>query len=332
MTSRTPQRGPGAPPAATLPASVAGALARCADAYLAGAVLAADLLPALLADFVERGEWRGHGPARDGFPLVFDFSSATDALMHTSAVVASSADPARALPLAVTLAERFGAGPTPPVALALAGLQAEGELSYGAWLRVRYEGATPSFRLQAEVPSQQQHAAQQPLLAALGVRSLLPAAPGPGATAVAYDVDDGTVEFVFRPDDIAPWQLERMAQVAGFGARFNELTEVIMALAGATTLHGLPAPGFAVQLSADNAPQRFSVSCDAGGLLGSDMRIRHAVLRLAANLGWDLGAYAAVSEPLRERRGAMMHTRLEFALGERGPVGFALQLRPPLSS
>lgn len=332
MTVQTPPPGPACDRLEQqhLPRVVAEALGCFSDSNLAGAVIAADTLPVVLADVVREDQWAFCPLTPDGFPLRFDFSSASAALTHTSAVCGPGTDPVQCLPRLAGLLDRLSAGASPNVMLALSGLQTGAALRFGALLRVTYDAATPGYTVYTEVPPDANARAGQPLLEVLGVQSLLPAAPVPGVAVLGYDVASGALEFVFGRRPHEPWELERICQIAGFGARFAELAEFIATTTGAPVSAGLPPARVAVKLDRDNMPVRFAVSFDAAALLGNDARCRRTLLRLAANLGWPVGGYLQLSARLPERpAGPMHHCHVAFSVTNDAGVGLSFGLRPP---
>lgn len=314
----------------TLPAPVTDALACFTESNLAGAVIASATLPIVLAEIVRENNWSFCPLTPDGFPLRFDFSSANNDLTHTSAICGPSTPAVRCLPKMAGLLDRLGGVPSAPVMVALTGLQTDGALDFGAWLRVRYDAAQPSYVVFAEVPQDATLRAEQPLLEVLGVQSLLPAAPEPGVAVLGLQTGSGALEFIFRERQHRAWELERLCQIAGFGARFSDLVEYVAVASGRTISDGMPPARASVTLDKDNMPLRFSVSFAASALLGDDARCRRQLLRLAANVGWAPVGYPELSARAQQHAGTSAHhCRVHFSVESDGPVTLGFGFRPP---
>lgn len=315
-----------------LPGAIAEALAQYARTQPVSAAVVAETLPIILADVLSDDAWHYSPLTGDGFPLEFNFSSASDALTYTTEVAGPSVDPLQRLALIDVLLERLGARPAPHLMTALSGMQTHGKLRFGAWLRVRLVETEPVAKIYAETPESAAGDAQSPLLEVLGVRSLLPGASAPRVRMIGYDVDSGALEFYFRQRNLEPWQLERLCQIAGFGERFAELAETIGMAAGRPLGSGMPGTqtGFSMTLDNHNRPVRFAAFFFARSLFGGDARIRRSLLRLAQNAGSDLGAYSMVSAPLANRDHAQtLHGMVGFSVATHGPVHLGVGLRPP---
>lgn len=315
-----------------LPGALTSALAQYAKTQPVSAAVAAETLPIVMADVLREDAWQFSSLTGDGFPLEFNFSSASDALTFTTEVAGPSVDPLQRLALVEQLLGQLGARPTPHLMTALAGLQTEGELRFGAWLRVRLVETEPEFKVYSETPASTCEDSQRPLFEVLGVKSLLPGVAAPQIRMIGYDLATGGLEFCFRHRDLEPWQLERLCQIARFGDRFAELFETLAAAVARPLGGALPGPqtGFSVTLDSHNVPTRFAVFFFARSLFGGDARIRQTLMRLAQNAGWEFGAYPMVSAPLRDHEGTeTAHGMIGFSVGGDGPVQLDFGLRPP---
>lgn len=280
-------------------------------------------------------------PARA--PLELAFGAAPSQWRYTMELGSGGVPPPRRLARALDLLAVLGAdglrAQAPTLWTECAVLQSRaGRLDWGAWLGVRQSrGAATRYKVYAEVTD----GAQGLLARYLGAGGPLQAITGPGARLVMVGAEPGAQRCEFYFDSgrrgLGHAHLRALLDHVGLVQCQADLASLVHAFDfrhGQAT-DGLPQAwyGFSYSVLPQGRDPVFSLHVFAADLSGGDVWIRAQVLDAAQRRGFDLGGYAALTEPLVGRNGrCAFHNMLTFSVGADGVPSLQVCLSPPPDS
>lgn len=279
--------------------------------------------------------WTGGLLNRTGAPLEFSFASHARDLRYTVEVGDPGMRPACRLREVDELLAKFGARVRETSACArFRGIQGSGPLAFGAWLGLRHRRGerAASFKVYAEVPDERVFAASELLREYLGARRLCPASR---LVLLGGEPDGERCEFYFELTGrgLAQETLRGMLERAGLEAKYEELVDLIRSFEFRQEARssGLPLAqyGFSYASLPGLGAPAFSLFVFAPELVGGDGLIRRQAIACASERGWNLGCYAAVTEPMGEHYfESAYHNMIAFTACA-DAVGFQVAVCPP---
>jgi hypothetical protein len=262
--------------------------------------------------------WRFSRLTADGFPVELSFVTGQPGSVRYAAEVAGPGTPnADRLDLAAAVLDRLGHPLPPAVAGALARMQADRPLRWGAWVGVRHgpggagagDGAGVGAKVYAEVPPGAGAPPGWPAPRPCGPLRLRMIGYEPGRQRVEYYYRLGRLDFPMLAD---------LLRLGGSRAALGDVTAVLRLLAGQPA-GGPPGPlpaarfGCSVALRpATDGPVEVAVFAAALDLAGDDHRTRAAVDAVLDRRGWDLPGYRLLTAGTAHR-GVPLHGMLGIA-------------------
>jgi hypothetical protein len=197
----------------------------------------------------------------------------------------------------ICLAANVGELTSPQVDLAhrLADWGDRHSIRWGAWLGLRGQGGAVRRKLYLEIPPEAPWRSwEEDLIGAppvLEPRSVQPVMLG-------LDGLRGGVEVYARCVGLHPAELDVLLGRVGLAPRGGEVVRMVEALMRRSIRFSLPADdmGFSYALDAGGRALAFTWYATARSLLGPPARAREAILRVGRSAGWDLDAYAALTD------------------------------------
>lgn len=275
--------------------------------------------------------WGASTLSMPGFPVEMAFSTAGRSLRYCVEVADPSTDPRQRLATATAvLSQMSTVAPDSDVLNRLSILQADCLLKYGAWIGGRHTGDFDRFKLYAEVPIAAARAADawSAELSGLGHD----VAQHARVEMIGYDPAARRLEFYRRARNQSPVSIRLVMRRLRLESCTEELFDLLQRAHRFSLAGRLPSSdcGYSESLSQDGAPTIFSLYFFARSLFGGDGSIRAAVLRLAAECGWDLADYDVISEPLVGVVGPVTrHGMFCLAVGPQSAPAITLGLVPP---
>jgi hypothetical protein len=265
-----------------------------------------------------------------GAPLELAFVSHSGALRYT---VEPGSHPGQALRHALALMTRLGCAlPDEDLLRRLSDWQQAGALRFGAHIGGRHDDGGDSYKLYAEIPIEAAADAEARGIAMLGRPPVL-TDPDRAARPVLVGINPATGdhEIYYRVENLHPAEIGTLMQRIGLNDRAAEVRAIVAATQRIPPRHAMPGRtwGFSYAVTAEREPI-FSLYSFARTLFGPDGRIRDGVLALAQRFGWDLGAYAELSAPLRDSRSFTgRHGLFGIVVAPGSPPGAWIGLAPP---
>lgn len=264
----------------------------------------------------------------DRFPVELSFSSGSPEVRYTCEVDGPERPPEERLVRAVDLLHRLGSSPPDSGLIELlAATQRHGTLRTGAWIAGRHGAEHDRFKIYAEIPDEAERPAA--ILELLG-DDLAPIAAKLGKVRmVGHEPSTDATELYFRSRRLETWQLTRLLAVLQMADRAGELIRMVESLAHRRIGDRLPGTHQGFSLTKTPSGVVLTYLSFARTLAGGDGRIRQRTLELAADLDWNLEAYAELSRSLSRRNDwRTLHGMFAFPVRSSG-VGLQIGLRPP---
>ena len=150
---------------------------------------------------------------------------------------------------------------------------------------------------------------------------------------IGWDLSADCQEWYLRIAHLDTLRLSRLLDLAGARHRLAELLDLLQAAYRRPVRPRLPGTVHGLTVSFDRATgtvAAVSVCAFAAAMFGPDAHTRAAVLALAADRGWHLGGYPAVSAPLANTTiFPTAHQMVTITVTPDGPIRFQIGLRPP---
>lgn len=168
-------------------------------------------------------------------------------------------------------------------------------IRWGGWLGLRVQGDAVRRKLYLEVPPaapwrawEEDLVGAPPVLEARGVQPVM----------VGLDGRRGGPEIYYRCAGLHPAELDVLLARVGMAPRGGEVVRLVEALMRRSIRFSLPADdmGFSYALDAAGRAMAFTWYATGRSLMGPPARAREAVLRVGRGAGWDMDAYAALTE------------------------------------
>jgi hypothetical protein len=145
------------------------------------------------------------------------------------------------------------------------------------------------------------------------------------------DLTLGALEVYYRIENLHPCEIATLMVRIHAAERASEILAMLSETQPRAIRHSLPGStwGFSYALHSDESIT-FSIYTFARTLFGPDGWIRNAVLSMGERHGWDLAAYAKMSEPLRGSRRVPCHHGIFGLIVPQGkPLAPWIGLAPP---
>lgn len=270
-----------------------------------------------------------------GSPLELAFASYDPALRYTVEPGPSDMDRHVRVEHARRLLSDLGATMAPVELLEqIQRWQSAGPLRYGAHVGARHTAGEDRYKLYAELPREATRV-MEPFIHGLldGDAEAIEPTRGAHLSLLGVDPEGEYVELYFQVDSLHPRELRPLMARVGMEHRAAELLALLQSCTPTPLRHRLPggAWGFSYSTSGDRkrAPV-FTLYTMARTFFGPDHWTRLGVLELQRRMGANLGAYAELSAPLRNRRSYVCYHGM-FGLVSRpdAPLGAWIGLAPP---
>jgi len=278
--------------------------------------------------------WRSSRLTGDGYPVELSFAADDPALRWTADVAGPEVDPAQRLPAAIEAITSWDpdtADLLETYAPALHAFQRAGQLRWGCWVGGRSLGEAARWKLYIEIPPQGLPRAG-PACALLHAVDR-PHDPTTSVRMIGWDPRADRQELYVRVAHLDTLRLSRLLDLAAARHRLGELLDVLQAAYRRPVRPRLPGTDHGLTVSFDRATgtvAAVSVCAFAVAMFGPDAHTRAAVLALAADRGWRLGGYPAVSAPLANTTiFPTAHQMVTITVTADGPIRFHIGLRPP---
>jgi hypothetical protein len=289
---------------------------------------AAEALEVILAQWhsscagPHRGQLTG-----DGFPVELVFSSVDNAIRYTCEVGGSGTAPKERLESIHNLLSVLGQ----PASFPLHRLQGSGQLHWGAWLGGRHTRTTDRYKVYVEAPEKLVPVARNELADALGNYRTLLQSHAYALRIVAFEPDSERLEFYFRVRLLHPKELADLLRFSGLAQHEEDLFCLLEETSRQPSRVRLPGAqhGFSLSLKAGGEIEAFTFFVFAKSLFGTDLATRSALLSLAAQHGWNLEHYSAVSAGLEApARSGPSHGMVSFIVRKSDLPSISIGLRP----
>jgi hypothetical protein len=312
-----------------IPQELAAALTTLGRLTPMAARRAAEALEVILAqwhascDGPHRGRLTG-----DGFPVELVFSNLDTAIRYTCEVGGPGMAPKERLESVRNLLSMFGE----PASFPLHRLQeGSGQLHWGAWLGGRHTRTTGRYKVYVEAPEELVPAARKELADRLGDYRTLLQSHAYALRIVAFEPGSERLEFYFRGCLLQPKELAELLRFSGLAQHEEDLFCLLEETSRQPSRVRLPGTqhGFSLSLKVGGEIEIFTFFVFARSLFGTDLATRSALLSLAAQHGWNLEHYSAVSAGLEAtaRRGPS-HGMVSFIVRKSDLPSISIGLRP----
>lgn len=275
--------------------------------------------------------WAGSTLSMPGFPIELAFSTADRSLRYCVEIADPASDPRQRLATAANLLSQMSTvAPKPDVLDRLSNLQADRELKYGAWIGGRHSKNSDRYKLYVEVPIAAASAADDWSAELSGMRHDF--AQHARVEMIGYDPAARRIEFYRRGRNLSPVSIRIALRRLRLDSRAEELFGLLQRAHRFSLAGRLPSGdcGYSESFSQEGAPTIFSLYFFARSMFGGDGSTRAAILRLAAECGWDLADYESISEPLAGVVGPVTwHGMFGLTVGSQSALAMTLGLVPP---
>lgn len=278
--------------------------------------------------------WRSSRLTGDGYPVELSFAADDPSVRWTADIAGPEVDPAKRFTAAIEAITNWNpdkADLLETCAPPLHAAQQAGPLRWGCWVGGRWLGEAARWKLYIEIPPQDPPR-EGPARALLHAADW-PHDPTTAVRMIGWDLLADRQEWYLRVEHLDTLRLSRLLDLAAARHRLAELLDLLQAACRRPVRTRLPAAPYGLTVSFDRATgtaAAVSVCAFAAAMFGPDAHTRAAVLTMAADRGWHLGGYPAVSAPLENTTiFPTAHQMVTITVAADGPLRFQIGLRPP---
>jgi hypothetical protein len=271
--------------------------------------------------------WCASTLSPNGYPVQFVLDASGD-LGYVAEVAGPQAPAAGKLGRALEVLDELGVPPLPDSWIAaVADAQSHGELLAGTWIGVRHGEDADEHTVYLDVP----RTAGPELLAALVPTSMLRPLSALGQLDTVGMAPTGRIELYCACESTEARLIESCMIRLGLSERANDLIGLIERTPlrpASLTLQGR-AFGLAATVVSGRV-ESFMVVVPARRVLGRDRETRRRLLDLADSEGWDLSAYAELTQALERpsQRRVPIHGLLAWSITAAAPPGIRVAFAP----